>query len=177
MAWRVTAIHKAPLTKPDSETAQKIIGQAPPPAACWETTAPGREGTCQSETAQDPGGLEYGRGAFLHNSGRGCISTQRVQKVPWHLGLFVGGPEEAEPWRPVVRQVQPPSVWGRPSAGVALSAAPPARPRDRSAPRSLVTSGRGRPQPGGTQPEDRQAACHFSSQGGDGVAKTQRNWG
>lgn len=89
---------------------------------------------------------------------RACISTQRVQKVPWHLGLFVGGPEEAEPWRPVVRQVQPPSVWGRPSAGVALEAAPPARPRDRPAPRSLVTSGRGRPRQGGTQPEDRQAA-------------------
>lgn len=52
------AIQKALPTKPDSETAQKIIGQAPSPAACWETAAPGGAGTCGFETAQDPGGLE-----------------------------------------------------------------------------------------------------------------------
>lgn len=80
----------------------------------------------------------------------GCFSPQ--QRLGQHLEgpkvMFHDGPEEAGPWRPVVKQVQPPpSAQGLPSAGVALSRQPSQQRQERPRPQIPARPGAGRGHP------------------------------
>lgn len=103
----------------------------------------------------------------------GCFSPQ--QRLGQHPEgpkvMFHDGPEEAGPWRPVVKQVQPPpSAQGLPSAGVALSRQPSQQRQERPRPQIPARPGAGRggagpPSGRGYQQLRRGLACRSLPQG------------
>lgn len=127
--------------------AQKVIHQHSPPGYVGRPQIPAEQGpakvTGQLETAVDPDGLEM---AGCLSTVHAVVSTQRVQKVIFHAGLPVAGPEEAGPWRPVLSgkaglaASRPPSPAARPSARPAWPS--PGSPKG-------LTPGAARPSPPG----------------------------
>lgn len=130
VTWGVTAIPKAPLKKPDSETAQEVIRQLPPPGSRGETTASQGAGTCQGHRPVGGSrGPRWPRGGGVPCcSPRSCVSTQRVQKVIFQAGApggWAGRGRSLEPSRKAgLAASRPPSPAARPSVGVALSRQP-----------------------------------------------------